>query len=276
MRRVSIFATFLALLAIVVCTGTAQATVLKADNTTDLDLPGSWVGGIVPSSTDVVEWDNTVTGPNTTSKGATLTLMGVATWDGIKISNPGGAVTINASGASYDGDINPGASGIDMSTATQDLTINFSGGWLRPNAHQTWTVADGRTLTISNVASTKTLTIEGAGDVSLGQTVGWGAVVKNSTGTLSSGGFGSGSNLTFNAGLVQLTAQDAVRYPYSVTVKNGAVLNPAHPIRPPQSRWRHTFRSRNGLGKFLLIHGRQHVGWCKHLYYERRQDAPLG
>ena len=226
MRHVSFFVSIFASLTIVACTATAQATVLKADNTTNLDLSGSWVGGTVPSSTDVVEWDSTVTGPNSTLKGSTPTEVGVATWGGIKISNPGGAVTISSSGAYPAGDINPGASGIDMSTATQNLTINLSGGAnLRPNADQTWTVASGRTLTINNAASVKTVTIEGAGDVSLGQMLGWGDVIKNSTGTLSSGLFGSGSDVFLNAGLTQLTATDAVRHPYSVTVNSGAVLD---------------------------------------------------
>jgi autotransporter-associated beta strand protein len=70
-------------------------------------------------------------------------------WAGIKIASPGGLVTINSGNT-----LTIGASGIDLSTATQDLTLN-SGLTLRNTGQQSWTAAAGRTL---NVAGTFTHT----------------------------------------------------------------------------------------------------------------------
>jgi hypothetical protein len=35
---------------------------VKANNTTALNLTGSWVGGVVPTLADIAEWNSTVTG----------------------------------------------------------------------------------------------------------------------------------------------------------------------------------------------------------------------
>lgn len=41
------------------CGGTAHATVVvNANNTTNLPQGSSWVGGVVPGSTDVTQWDS--------------------------------------------------------------------------------------------------------------------------------------------------------------------------------------------------------------------------
>src|SRR6516164_9397477 len=64
--------------------------VVKTNNTDNLNLGSSWVGGVPPASTDVAVWDNTITAGNTTLLGANLT------WAGIKILDPGGLITISA------------------------------------------------------------------------------------------------------------------------------------------------------------------------------------
>jgi hypothetical protein len=122
------------LLALVLARGVRADTYRKADNADNLNLGSSWVGGVAPGSADVGLWDNTVTGANTVVPGATLN------WGGIKIADPGGPVTINANWIRF------GASGIDMSTATQDLTVQYGDA----NANETWNVATGRTLTVQN------------------------------------------------------------------------------------------------------------------------------
>src|SRR5262249_6113551 len=82
------------------------ADVTKADNTTPLNISSSWIGGS-PTSSDVGVWDSTVTSANTTvSIGGNLTL------GGIRIANPGGAITITADGAPPNSALTLGSSGI--------------------------------------------------------------------------------------------------------------------------------------------------------------------
>lgn len=226
MRCASVFVSIVALLMLTVDAGTAQATVLKADNTDDLNVGSSWALGTVPGTADVVEWDSTVTGANTTSLGVTTA---ATVWGGIKISNPGGAVTINCPASYPAGDINLGASGIDMSTATQNLTVNNSGVNIRLQADQTWTVASGRTLTVTAAASNKNWTITGEGNTTIsGGIDGWGKVIKNGSGTLTTAHFGSGGSngtLDVNAGTVNLTGTGGIGGQFAVSVANGATLN---------------------------------------------------
>lgn len=131
-----------------------MATYVKANNTTALNLTGSWVGGVVPGSADVGHWNSTVTGANTVALGA------ARTWLGVLITNPGGAVTVGTTTATW----TIGASGIDMSSATQNLTINSPVSVLL-GANQAWNVASGRTLTVSSVVSgaSRVLSFNGAG-----------------------------------------------------------------------------------------------------------------
>lgn len=65
------------------------ADVVKDNNATALNVGASWVGGTVPGASDVAVWNATVTGANTVEIGGALT------WDGLRVANPGGAVTVN-------------------------------------------------------------------------------------------------------------------------------------------------------------------------------------
>ena len=80
--------TCLAILASTACLH--GGTITKANNTANLNLTTSWVGGVVPGPLDLAKWDSTVTAANSVALGADLN------FGGIFISNPGGAVTINA------------------------------------------------------------------------------------------------------------------------------------------------------------------------------------
>jgi autotransporter-associated beta strand protein len=111
------------------------ADILKANNTTNLNDSNSWVGGVVPTSSDIAVWNSTVTGANTSFLGANLSFLG------LRIDNPGGLVTIGTGLT-----LTLGSSGLDMSTATQNLTINAG---LALDADQTWTINAGRTLQIA-------------------------------------------------------------------------------------------------------------------------------
>ena len=132
------------------------AEIVKADNTSNLNLSGSWVSGGPPGASDVGRWDSTVTGANSTALGADLG------WSGLRVLNPGGLVTISAGNT-----LTLGSLGIDMSAASQDLTINAN---LGIGSAQTWSVfGANRTLTFGGAggAGTATLTKTGNGSLTL-------------------------------------------------------------------------------------------------------------
>ena len=137
------------------------ATIQKADNATALNLAGSWSGGVVPGAGDIASWDSTVTSANTASLGANTS------YSGIIISDPSGAVTVNGAFG-----FTLGAAGIDMSAATQNLTLGMTGSTgvaaFTIGASQTWHIASARTLSIvpnHTVGNDRTLDITGLGQV---------------------------------------------------------------------------------------------------------------
>ena len=111
------------------------AEIVKASNTTALNATGSWVGGVLPGVNDIMVWNSTLTGANSTALGGSLSVLG------LKVTNPAGAITV---GATTGATLTIGASGIDMSQATQNLTLSSA---LVIGANQNWIVAGGRTLT---------------------------------------------------------------------------------------------------------------------------------
>ncbi|KMQ52932.1 Fibronectin type III domain protein [Chitinispirillum alkaliphilum] len=126
---------------------------VKEDNTDNLDLSSSWVGGTVPTNVDTAVWDTTVTTANTVIMGSD------AEWNKLRIAHPGGDVAIN------NNTLTLGAGGIDMSDAEVDLSI---GSAVILGASQTWNVAGGRTLTSSGaVGGSSSLTKSGAGTLTL-------------------------------------------------------------------------------------------------------------
>jgi hypothetical protein len=96
-------------------------------NLTGLLDPLFWVGGVVPVAADVAVWDSTVASADQSA----LPGLGTNTaFAGIRVANPFSNVglTVNSGRA-----LSIGTSGIDMSAATQNLTIGGA-GVLRPNA----------------------------------------------------------------------------------------------------------------------------------------------
>lgn len=110
--------------------------VVKANNADNLDLINSWMGGSAPDATGIAKWDSTVTSANTTLLGTD------ATWGGILIANPTGLVTIGT------GNVLTNNGGIDMSSATADLTLNCD---LALGGSAVWNVAANRTLTVGGI-----------------------------------------------------------------------------------------------------------------------------
>jgi autotransporter-associated beta strand protein len=111
------------------------ATIIKTNNTDNLNLTTSWIGGVVPGPLDVAKWDTNVTSANAVALGADTT------WTGIIITNTGGPVTINAGNT-----LTLGVNGIDMSRASQNLTISSG---LTLLGMQRWNVTNGMTLTVN-------------------------------------------------------------------------------------------------------------------------------
>jgi autotransporter-associated beta strand protein len=132
-QTIKISLTCLAVLASAVCL--RAGTITKTNNTDNLNLTTSWVGGVVPGPFDAARWDSTVTGANSVALGADTS------WGGIFIANPGGAVTLAAGNT-----LTLATNGINMSTATQSLTINSG---LTLGAGAPWIVTNGTTLTVN-------------------------------------------------------------------------------------------------------------------------------
>ena len=110
-------------------------------NTDDLNLATSWSGGSVPGALDVANWSG-LGGANSTALGANLGL------GGITIGTTGGAVTITGANT-----LTLGSGGIDMSAASQNLTV--SSNLALAQGAQTWRVATGRTLTLNTGTVTR-------------------------------------------------------------------------------------------------------------------------
>jgi len=147
--------------AICVCAGfavQAQTVRYKANNTDNLNLSSSWSGGTLPNANTVAGWNSTVTGVNSVQLGADLSYLG------IRILNPGGAVTLGGANA-----LRTDAFGVDMSAATADLTLNNASLTLLDYASTFWNVASGRTLTVNPGVFTRgdrsALRLPGAGAV---------------------------------------------------------------------------------------------------------------
>ena len=132
------------------------ATINKANNIDALNLTSSWVGGLVPGATDLANWNATVTGANTVALGAN------ASWGGISVVDPGGSVQITGAETLTLGNL-----GIDLSLATQDLTI--ASNLTLSNGGHKWLNATGRTITLSTGTFTRSATsalhLDGLGTV---------------------------------------------------------------------------------------------------------------
>lgn len=149
--------TLLACAAMLLGAGRVAASVIsKANNSTALNAGGSWVGGNAPGGADIAQWDSTVAGANSSPLG------GNGNWQGIKIVNPGGNITIGNTAGMV---LSNGAAGIDLSGSSVNLTVACA---FHLGSAQSWDVASGRTLTVSGaVNGLGLLTKTGAGVVAL-------------------------------------------------------------------------------------------------------------
>jgi fibronectin-binding autotransporter adhesin len=220
----------------------ALADKTKANNATALQSGGSWVEGSAPVAGEIGIWDSTVTAANTVS-------FSGGTWLGIKIGtaatgNPGGAVTINNSGTWTLGNSTGGSTVIDLSEATQDLTIN--GGFLRLQGGSGSTIAMNVATnlnigsTITDLGNNKTLSLTGAGNIffngsfspanPLGFAVNGANVVLSGTNTFN---LGSGS-FAVNSGSLNIGNDGALGGLGTVLLNGGTLASylGAHTIAP--------------------------------------------
>ena len=126
--------------------------VVKTNNSDNLNLGTSWVGGVTPGVVSAAKWDSTVTSANTTVLGANLT------WQGIIIADPAGLITINAGNTLT---LGGGSTNINLSAATANLTLNCT---LALGSANVWDVGAARILTLGGVVSgSQAVTMQGAG-----------------------------------------------------------------------------------------------------------------
>lgn len=128
----------------------ATSSIVKANNSTSLGSTGSWTGAKVPGINNLAVWNSTVTGTNATTLNTGLT------WAGIRITDPGGNVTINGTATLELED-----TGLDMGTATRNLTVNCP---VEPNVTAQWVIAASRTATFNGaIRGYQGITLGGSG-----------------------------------------------------------------------------------------------------------------
>jgi len=201
----------------------AEATTLvKANNTTALNAAGSWSPAQAPVAGDLLQWTSTVTAANSTALGGNLTV------GELQVTNPGGAITISATTGATLTLSGIGGVGIDLSTATQSMTIAAQ---LALSASQSWNVAASRTLTASNSLDlgTSLLTMGGAGNQTLSGSItgtGASALTWNGTGTLTLSGANSFTGaVTLTAGTFRLGSNTALGTNSSTVTISGGTLD---------------------------------------------------
>jgi len=146
------------------------AELIKADNTTNLALQASYTNAAADTGTgDTIRFDQT------------LVNNGAFSWSAdnvaaLRVVDPGLAITINMTGGSTYGLTNAAGPVIDMSAATQNLTLSNGTLRLRGDATNgaTIAVAAGRTLSVqtkltyNNGSGLANIRVAGAGNVTVG------------------------------------------------------------------------------------------------------------
>jgi autotransporter-associated beta strand protein len=164
------------------------ATIIKANNSNNLNLGSSWTTGTAPASGDVAQWDSTVTSAETVSMGADQG------WLGINIVNPGGNITINTGNT-----LTLGSWGI---TSTPNLTVTLNNVVALSTA-QSWSATAGTFVFAGGVNTAAfPLTLAGAGTKQFTKDITGGGAISITGGQLklSSGAKATASSLTADLG----------------------------------------------------------------------------
>jgi autotransporter-associated beta strand protein len=190
---------------------------VKANNTLDLDLPGSWVNNTVPSAALAI-WDSTVTNAGAATVGSGVNFAG------LQITTPGTNIVIDP-GAT--GNLTLGVGGVDLSACGKSLTLNApvslavnqlwktgsfgSAGQSQITATNTISGTGGIAL---DAANTRAVSLNGSNTFSGGLTLNGSAIVSYASGptpvavggVLTSSALGIGP-LTINGGTIVLGAR---------------------------------------------------------------------
>ncbi|MFA5687858.1 MAG: autotransporter-associated beta strand repeat-containing protein [Kiritimatiellales bacterium] len=191
---------------------------VKDDNNDDLNLASSWTSGAVPNATDTAVMDSTVTSPITTKLGGNLSWKGMAL-----VSNN---VPWTISDTNYS--LTIGSSGVDMSGATENLTLDAK---TILGTTQVWAVATSRVLTVSgNISGTTNAALIKTGDGELALD----GVNSYAGGTVLSNGILSVAN-EYALGFGTLTADNAMLVAAAnlntdITLTGAMILSNATPI----------------------------------------------
>ncbi|MFZ9201127.1 MAG: beta strand repeat-containing protein [Opitutales bacterium] len=137
---------------------------IQKDNDLDaLNLGTSWVGGTVPSGTDMVIfdslYDNGATGTSI-NYGAALSVSGMTF--GAMSGTAGQTLTLGADATQYQ--LTLGSGGINAANSTMNIVL---GSKVNVAANQIWTVMGGNFIRIGSAAGTGVLT--GSSDITLAQ-----------------------------------------------------------------------------------------------------------
>src|SRR5882724_739738 len=181
----------LAIFCLTVATGAQAQTVITKANTTTMSGAADW-GGVAPTNTTIGKFDSTISSGNE----AALTVDANTTLEGLLFAGTlNGPVTIGGgSTLTLNSSFFTGTAGIDMSAASQNVTINSA---LTLKGFQAWKVASGRTLSLGGA-----LTHTGAGVdfSSFAGTAAGTALVNDATGILGPWATtGSGTSLKYAA-----------------------------------------------------------------------------
>jgi autotransporter-associated beta strand protein len=158
---------------------------------------GNWSPSGVPATDAPITFNSSSTANLSTVLNQNFTVTSVT------VSDPSGSVSIGGANT-----LNLGAGGVDLSAATQNLTVSTP---VVMGAIQSWNVGTGRTLGVSGAVSGNfPLTIAGAGKVSLGASniLPNGASANNVivSGTLDLNGTSQSVNALTGSGIVDNTA----------------------------------------------------------------------
>jgi len=139
-RSVSTLPVLIATFATALFTGRpALATdIVKADNTTALNLTGSYVGGVIPGTGDRIQISSVLTAARSVALGANLSIDGI-----VFDSTSTKVLTISGSNV-----LTLGASGISLSASGAGAGLTFNGPAISLGATQTWDLG-ARGLTIN-------------------------------------------------------------------------------------------------------------------------------
>jgi autotransporter-associated beta strand protein len=191
----------------------------RANTATNLNLTGAWVEGVVPTSVDIAAWGT----PNI-STGTAQALGGAVSWQGILLQSAQSTnITIGTTTAA----LTLRESGIDLSAASANLTI-ASPVTITLAANQSWSVAAGRTLSVSSAiaGAAKNVTLNGSGVKTLsGTSTGWtGSAVTVSAGQVNANNInalGAATNIVVVESGANLTVTANNFSPTTITI-NGA------------------------------------------------------